>query len=387
MSDTSDTTSNTTDVSTSTPSSSVDQGTPAPSGAPPADTAGSPPASTDKAPSPSDGSSREADRQGLLAAVKAVLPDTPDPKAATSDTDAGATVDQPATGGEAAAGDGREPPPPETDTTDTDDLNAPDPTEAELKKLRPETRKRFERLLGQRNQARSELQAVRPELDAHRQLQGYLSEHQLAPDDVNALLSIGAHLRKGDYQSFLNGVTPYVMAAQEALGMRVARDLQTQVDEGTLSEEAARQMTATRHRAAQAEHRLKEQGQQHQVERQNATVTNIRQAVDQWEANIRSRDPDYAHKATAVRRYSQALLHERGTPRSPEEAVALTQAAYDEATRELVRIRGPAPQATKATPTSGSHGANGASRTQTPSEPKTLKDAILKSLSDMRRAS
>jgi hypothetical protein len=74
---------------------------------------------------------------------------------------------------------------------------------------------------------------VEPELAQHRQLTGYLREHQLAPDDVNMLLGVGASLRRGDFQGFLNGVMPYVQAAQEALGLRLPPDLPSTVEDGT----------------------------------------------------------------------------------------------------------------------------------------------------------
>src|SRR5262245_14291046 len=250
----------------------------------------SPPPSDTKSDStsPSSGDSRQSDREGLLAAVRSVVPD-----AKTGPPDAsGDQEDQGDQDREAAPGDGQgdQEKKSSDQKTGTDepplDLNAPDPTEAELKKLRPQTRRRVEQLISQRNLARTELDQLRPEAEQHRQLQGYLNHHQLAPDDVNALLSVGAALRRQDYQGFLDGVTPYVIAAQEALGLRVARDLQTQVEDGTLSEDAAREMTRTRHRAMQAEHRLKEQGAQHQTETQQRNVAAVRTAVDQWEQNI-----------------------------------------------------------------------------------------------------
>lgn len=302
--------------------------------------------------SPSSSDSRQSDRDGLLAAVRAAVPEKkPEPDTTEGQDDAGGQDREAASGdGQDDAGD-KKPAAAETATDEKPDLNAADPTEAELKQYRPATRKRIEALLAQRNEARTELERVAPELKQHRELQGYLTEHQLAPDDMNALLHVGAALRRGDYQGFLDGVAPYVIASQEALGLRIAADLHQQVTDGTLSEDAAREMTRTRHRAAQAEHRLKEQGQQHQQESQQRSVADIRAAVDTWEANIRARDPDYALKAHVVRRYSQALLNERGIPTTVQDAVALTQAAYDEATAEFNRMR-PPPQPTRRTPSS-----------------------------------
>jgi hypothetical protein len=268
-------------------------------------------------------------------------------------------------------------------STDQDDLNQPDPTEGELRKLRPETRRRFEVLLRQRNQARQSLEQVQPELTQHRQLRGYLEQNQLAPDDVNMLLGIGSSLRRGDYQAFLQGVTPYVQAAQEALGLRLPQDLRKQVDDGLLSDEAARELTRTRHRAAQAEYRLNEQTKVAETEASNRGRNLIIQDVDAWEADIRTRDPDYALKENAVRRYSQALIQERGMPQTREQGLALVKAAYDEATRELAKLR-PQVRPTRTVP-SGIHSStngSGAGR-----QPSTMKEAALMALANMRRAS
>ncbi len=359
----------------------------APSSAPPpsAPDSSTPSSGTDSK-APSSGDSRQSDRDGLLAAVRKVV-ETKADTAIPSDenlTDADAPRDQATQDQAAASGtDGTKPPgtpapqttPPPDPATDTD------PTEAELKKLRPETRRRFERLLAQRNEARQGIEALQPELTQHRRLQGYLQENQLAAEDVNTLLGVGAALRRGDYKGFLDGVTPFVMAAQEALGLRVAPDLLKQVNEGTIDEAAARELTRTRHRAVQAEARLKDANQTVATTRQTQHADSIRTAVDTWEAGIRQRDPDYAQMSDAVRRTTQGLLQERGTPRTPQEAVALTQAAYDEVRSVLARVR-PAPRATRPTPSS-IHVATGTST----AEPRTMKDAVLNALSGMRRAS
>ena len=368
----------TTDVnlSTDTPSSSAVE-TPAPSPSPAAPD--SSPASPSDAPddkTPSSGDSRQSDREGLLAAVKKVVETTAEAPAVPSE-DADSTTPAKTSPDQAAAtGDGKTPAP---DATLPPQPLA-DPTEAELKKLRPETRKRFEQLLTQRNEARQTIQALQPELIQHRELQSRLQQNQLAPEDVNTLLGVGATLRRGDYQGFLNGITPYVMAAQEALGIRVSPDLQKQVDDGLIDEAAAKELTRTRHRAVQAEARLQDSDRATMASQQAQQVQHIRTAVDQWEAGIRQRDPDYAQISGAVRRTAQGLLQERGTPRTVQEAVALSQAAYDEAKAAFVRVQ-PAPRPTRPSPSS-IHVATGASN----SEPRSMKEAVVMALAQ-RRAS
>jgi hypothetical protein len=307
----------------------------------------------------------------------AIAPSETRPEPADADTPVPAEA-----GPDQATAQGEQKPPPEKPPTEDDDPNAPDPTEGELRKLRPETRRRFERLLAQRNEARQSFEAIKPELDQHRQLQGYLQQHQLAPDDVNLLLGVGAALRRGDYQAFLDGVTPYVMAAQEAIGARIATDLQKQVEDGLVTEDVARELTRTRHAANQAQHRLREQTQSVTTDAQTRSVQDIRAGVDEWERGIRTRDPDYPHKAVAIRRFSQALLTERGYPQNRQEAVALAQAAYEEASREIARFR-PRPVPTSRQPSSGNHVATGGAAP----EIRTLKDAVLGALAQTRRAS
>lgn len=388
MSETASTPDSTT--STSAPSSSAEP-TPAPAPQAPASDSVTPSSgSPDSTPSPSSGDSRRSDREELLAAVLKVVPTKPETSAIPTEGDT-AVADQERTGeagpDQVAAQDtGQGKPPDQTaPTQDQQDKDEPDPTEGELRKLRPETRRRFERLLEQRNLARQELAAITPELTAHRQLQGYLQQHRLAADDVNRLLGVGSALRRGDFQAFLDGVTPYVMVAQEALGYRIAPDLQKQVEEGTLSEVAARDMTRTRHRANRAEHELGVTRQQQQADAQTRNVVAVRDAVDAWEADTRTRDPDYGHKADAVRRYSQALMQERGLPATPVQAVELVKAAYDEATRFMLRMR-PTPQPTRPRPSGVQTSTNGAAA-NTGREPASMKDAVLTALANMRRAS
>jgi len=368
------------DISTSDveapPSSAPDTSAPPPSPAAPDSSAPSSSAPDTDSNAPSSGDSRQSDRDGLLAVIQKVVETKPEKPALPSDDAEADPRDQTSQDQAAATGTGDQAPPDAT-ATQTD----ADPTEAELKKLRPETRKRFERLLSQRNEYRQNLEAVQPELAEHRQLRGYLTEHQLAAEDVNVLLGVGAALRRGDYKSFLDGVSPYIIAAQEALGLRISTDLQQQVNEGLIDENTARELTRVRHRAAQAEARLQDANRVTETTQQVQHVDQIRSAVDSWEASIRQRDPDYAQMSGAVRRYAQGLLQERGTPRTPQEAVALTQDAYDEA-KEAFRKAQPAPRPTRNGPSS-IHVATGTPTAQ----PRTMKEAVVMALANARRAS
>jgi hypothetical protein len=303
---------------------------------------------TDAAPASAE---TKPEPESLLDAVKDVLkPKEPEaPEAA----DASATTDP------AKLPDGQTDPDADKDWTD-----------AELRQVKPHTRKYIGRLLQQRQRLRDDLAAAQPELDQHRQLRGYLDQHKLAPEDVNLLLSVGAALRRGDYKGFLDGIEPYRDVARQSLGLDVAPDLRSRVDDGSMTEEMARELTRTRLDAARARAEAESTGQQVQARDTSALQTQLRTAVDSWEATIRARDPDYALKEPLVRRTTQGLLAELGAPRSQQDAVALAQRAYDEVTAQLARAR-PAPQPTRPRPAAVSTPSLGANP-----EPRSMLDAV-----------
>lgn len=308
--------------------------------------------------SPGETAKPLSDRDGLLAAVT----DAIKPKDGQQPAPGGAAA-TPAPGTTAAPGTGGDP-------------NAPDPLDkdpddAEMAALRPHVAGRVRKLLSQRDEARQGLETVKPELEQHRQLMGYLQHHKLAVDDVNLLLSIGAALRRGDYKGFLEGIEPYREIAMQAVGEAIAPDLLPQVENGSLSEDAAKQLTRTRMEATR--HRVEAEELTKQATQRDTQVaqTQVHNAIVQWEQTVRTRDPDYALKEMQVRRTSQALIAELGRPTTVEGAIALAQRALDEVNAQYARIPRPPVQPTRPQP-------NGVSMSHTGAVvvPKSLMDAV-----------
>ena len=102
--------------------------------------------------------------------------------------------------------------------------------------------------------------------------------------------------------------------------------------------------------------------------------------VANFEAQLAARDPDYRAKADAIRRTTQAILHERGGQiSSPEEALEIVRAAHQEVTAQYRRLM-PGPRPTNPVPNGNS---------QQPSaraDPKTLMEAALMGLEKSRTA-
>jgi hypothetical protein len=336
------------DVGTSTPVSltpdtSADPG-PAPSTTPPA--------------SPSD--APVDDHSALLEAVQKVV----EPTAKNLD-------------GEAA------PAGPKTDATQpspegtVDPLDA-DPGEQELGALIPKTRKRMERLIEQRNSARAETETLKEPAAKWSQFYGYLEQAQLAPEDVNLLLGVGAHLRAGRMKEFRDGIAPYWRLANEALGDFLPQDLQAKVDQGEITNETAAEMSRLRYANARLQGQAQATDKNLQDNRQQQTANAVRNAVTVWEEGVKQRDPDYARKAAAVLRISQALMLEHGAPQTPEAAVELAKRAYVEAGGWAGQFT-PPPQPTRPVPDSTRVNGSGARP-----EPRNLMEAAMLGLERSR---
>jgi hypothetical protein len=303
------------------------------------------------------------DRAGLLEAVRNVVEVNP-----KSPEGEGTTAAPETTGSETDAQ-------PSTDALDAD------PTDEEIQALRPRTKARIEKLLAQRNDARSEADALKPDVAKWQQMDGYLKRHDLAPEDVNLLLGVGAALRRGDFQAFRDGVMPYLELCNQHLGLSLPPDLQDQVDTGEISQDAAKELSVARLTNARLQGQQQARTQAAQAAEQEAqqvrTAQVVTNAVMSWEADVKARDPDYAKKAQAVLRVSQALIAEHGRPTTAEAAVALANHAYEEATRMFAAAM-PAPVPTRPQPS----GARAVSSAR--AEPTTLMEAALLGLERAR---
>lgn len=250
-------------------------------------------------------------------------------------------------------------------------------TEQELASYRPRTRKRIEQLLGQNRDLTGRLEAAEREAGGTRELQKFLKDQDISKEDFGLTLDLAAAMRRGDFKTFLEGVAPYVQLAQEALGLSLPDDLHAAVQAGHMSQEAAAYTSRLRYeqRLAQAnamryEQRTQDETRSREAEQFTQRVTN---AVSQWEAGIRSRDPDYAAKESVIRDLLPAVVEERGAPRNEAEAVAIAEAAYARANQMLSRFA-PKPQRTQPVPSSISR-VNGAMP-----EPKSMLEAAQQAL-------
>jgi len=289
---------------------------------------------------------------------KDVLADAPKDPAAP-DADQPTSEDQ-AKADEADEGpDDDEPPPPET---------------------APAVRKKINKLLKQRRELRAELSELQGPAQIGSELQSFAQSNNLSGDDISNTLRIAALARAGDYKAFYEAISPLVRQAQEYLGLVLPTDVAQRVKAGHMTEEAGREFARQKFDAQRAEVERQEAETARHRQTVQGVQNDVRRVVSQFELRLSASDPDYKAKQPAVRRAAQALLFERGgTINSVEDALQITQAAYDEVNRQ-VRSYQPRPQATAPKP-------NGASQTPSARQaPKSMMEAAIQGLQNARRA-
>ena len=339
------------------------------------------PAQGEHAPSPSAPPDQGVSRESLLDAVQQAVPGLR-PSQQQQDDEGGATP-APAAKPDQAAASAAKP-------DDFSDLSDDIPAE-EMAQYRQQTQRRFHKLLGQRNDARQQvealtgevgkLKALEPSAQAAESVQKYLRDNDIGRDDFLMLLELGSAMRRGDFRTFYEGVKPYVQLAEEYLGLALPADLHQAVQQGQMTTQAAQQMSRTRMDGALAQsQRLRQQQlfeQNNQMIGRQNLGNAVTAAVASWEQQMKQQDPDYAAKEPLLRQIMWAVVEERGRPQTPEHAVAIAQEAYKRSGEFITRYK-PPPRPTMKTPSSTGR-TNGAVP-----EPGSLKEAVQQALERAR---
>ena len=203
---------------------------------------------------------------------------------------------------------------------------------------------RWQKMVAARNEYREkastfsqEVEQLRPQAEQYGLIEQYMQSNGLNSAEVIDGFKIMA-LMKQDPSAAREALAVQLHRLDSFLGNVLPPELQAQVDEGFTTEEIAREVV----RARNQQQRLQNENQayrQHTEQQQTAQQeAQARQgmvsAVQQWEAQVRTRDPDYAMKESFVVDKLR-VLRTQYQVRTPEQAVQLAQMAYAEATKQL----------------------------------------------------
>ena len=268
------------------------------------------------------------------------------------------TEEEPEEKGEAEEGEAAEQPEDtEEDQQPDDEYRIPDD---EFKALPQGVKQRIGSLNARAKAAERQLEDAKPIMERMDQLEGFVRQNAIEPENLSRAFTMMAQLSQGDFEGFLKNIQPVLEQAQQAVGQKLPEDLQTQVDEGYMTEAHAGEMTRLRmesRRNAEMQQRMQQQqAQQAQQMQQQQSMAGIKSAMDTWEADLQRKDPGYAHIKQAVEQQVRFAIENGAIPQTPEQAVQMANRAYEMVRQSQQRQRTSTPARPSATSTAPAGG-------------------------------
>lgn len=229
---------------------------------------------------------------------------------------------------------------------------------------------RFQQVIKERSAYKQEADSLKPDAEEWRAVRTFMDTNALTPQEVAEGFQIMAAMKSNPIRA-REMLSSYWTKLEEFTGNKLPEDLKTKVDEGEVDEALAAELARKRNEAdflrRQQEAAYHAQAQQAVFHQQAAVQGIMRSAVMDWENGIKTRDADYAVKAPFLMDKVKAAMAAR-PPQTPDEAIALVEAAYREVGESLRRFT---PQRAQATTIKSE-----TSSANVKPEPKSLRDAV-----------
>lgn len=242
---------------------------------------------------------------------------------------------------------------------------------------------RFKKLLEDRNRLRDEnkgygekIAALEGPAQQYAHIEQFMQSNGLAPAEVIELFKVGALIKTDPFaaEEILLGK---LMELQTVTGRILPQDLREDVEQGRITEDRARELSAARAKATFTGQRIEavtaETTKREERRTADGLSARIQAAGDEWEVGKKAKDPSYAAKAESIKDRALVLIATKGAPRTPEEAVAILEQAHKDVT-ERMRAALPAKPAIQRSPSASSP-------VEATPAPKTLREAIEASVS------
>jgi len=243
-------------------------------------------------------------------------------------------------------------------------------SEEELKRYGPKTQRRIRQLLGQRAEANSEIEKLRPKAAGYDQIEQFAKANRLSNDDLAVGYELMALTRNDPFKAW-DRIQPIYAQLAEIVGHTLPKDVQERVNLGYLSAEDARQLVQSQRRADLAEGRAREQGESQQREQEagrlRAHVDACRTTANEWESAKRGADPDWSEKQARIGELIELEVRRNGYPPTQAEVVKMLDGFLARVNKDFARFK---PPVRAVTPVRG-----GAS-SDAKAEPQTLQEAV-----------
>lgn len=185
---------------------------------------------------------------------------------------------------------------------------------------------RFQELVREKNSYKEDATQFRAIAD-------YMAENRLTPDEVDKGFVIMSAI-KNDPVRARQMLAETMRQLDEVTGEILGESESRMVDEGEMSEAAAKELSRYKAQVALQEMRQQEALREQAAIKERQNEQSIVSSVEQWEQQVATRDPDYAAKKSIV--FDKIRLAQLERPaQTPQEALAYAEAAYRQATEIL----------------------------------------------------
>jgi len=196
---------------------------------------------------------------------------------------------------------------------------------------------RFQHLVREKN-------SYREDAGRYRNVENFLAQNNLTANEAADVMTI-AGLAKTDPQTAWKQIQPWVQNLLIAAGEVLPDDLQRMVNDKAMTPEAALEVSRSRAAVAAAQARQKFEQERGQRQQQVQQGQILRDTSEQWLANRRLKDPNFAAKEARLYERIVFLQKTEGVPNTPDGVKAQLKKGYDYVNRELGSTPRPKPVA------------------------------------------
>jgi hypothetical protein len=265
-----------------------------------------------------------------------------------------------------------------TQTPKEGDGKLPELTPEEEAKLPFHKHPRWKEVIAERDTWRGKARELEEPAKQFQQVQDFMTKSNLQPTEVADGFMVMSLMRNNPAEA-LTHLKRYVSEIELLIGHKLPDDIQEKVEQGAITEDAGKELAKARIDAATSRSRLTQVTQQQESERSATALRSVQGAVEAWEQQAKSADPDFGRKKNLVTAAIKASLAGR-TVTSPAEAVSIAKAAYELVNRDLKGFMpSQARTATPPTPRGGDVTAGVGSS----APPKTQLDAVKRALGNI----
>jgi len=283
----------------------------------------------------------EEERKDLLDVVKDVVKKDDEPSSEDEDSD----EDKKKEGKEgktkedasSASKDGK---------SEEDDDASDEFTEEDLAKEKPSTQKRIRSLTGKLEESHSQIEELTPHAESYRKIDGFMQQYGITPEESAEAFTIMA-LVKTEPDKALQRMQQHVDNIAGVVGESLPDDLKQRVEDGTLDEADAKELSKARATANLERARretIQTTAKKDEKTRETADAnTLLARTLDDWQAKTAETDPDYQKKHGFIKTQLQALVAELGAPQNAEEVLQYANIAKGMVDKQIGEVA-PKPQ-------------------------------------------